>query len=31
LEYLYELMGEHDLDVYFYDSYWGGLWELISI
>lgn len=21
LEYLYELMGEHDLDVYFYDSY----------
>ena len=21
LKYLYELMGEHDLDVYFYDSY----------
>lgn len=21
LEYLYDLMGEHDLDVYFYDSY----------
>lgn len=21
LEYLYELMGEHDIDVYFYDSY----------